>query len=216
PPERLANAAALGELALDGALRGVRGTLSLAEALWRAGASTLLCAAAAAPEAALVQGLEGLPVACLGDAVHWLRGGEPARAAPARREEGGARGGVPAGGRGGAVRRRALGTAAAGGHPPLRGAPRGAAKPPPARLMPGIPPPLDPDEALTATRLHSVAGLRLPGRGLMRGRPFRAPHHSVTRAGLVGGGTPLRPGELSLAHHGVLFLDELSACPRLP
>jgi magnesium chelatase family protein len=81
--------------------------------------------------------------------------------------------------------------------------------------MPGILPPLEPDEALVVTRLHSTAGLRPPGRGLMRSRPFRAPHHSLTRAGLVGGGTPLRPGELSLAHHGVLFLDEFSQCARL-
>jgi magnesium chelatase family protein len=79
-----------------------------------------------------------------------------------------------------------------------------------ARRVPGILPPLEPDEALVVTRLHSAAGLRPPGRGLMRHRPFRSPHHSLSRAGLIGGGSPPRPGELSLAHHGVLFLDELS------
>src|SRR5436190_108282 len=115
PLDRLAGTAAIGELSLDGTLRPVRGTLSLAEAAWREGATRLLCAAPGAPEAALV-----------------------------------------------------------------------------------------------VTRLHSAAGLRRPGRGLMTQRPFRAPHHSLSRAALIGGGTPPRPGELSLAHHGVLFLDEFA------
>jgi len=79
-----------------------------------------------------------------------------------------------------------------------------------ARRLPGILPGLTADEGLTVTRLHSAAGLRPPGLGLMRQRPIRAPHHSLSRAGLIGGGAPPRPGELSLAHHGVLFLDELS------
>src|SRR5467141_4163332 len=83
-----------------------------------------------------------------------------------------------------------------------------------AQRLPGILPPLSPAEALTVTRLHSASGLRPPGRGLIQRRPFRAPHHSVTRAGLIGGGAPPRPGELSLAHHGVLFLDELSEYAR--
>jgi magnesium chelatase family protein len=215
PAARLESTAALGELALDGALRGVRGTLSLAEALWRAGVTTLLCAAAAAPEAALVEGLAVLPVPSLGDAVRWLRGEEIPRAAPAARDaEDGTKEDL-ADVRGQAVARRALEIAAAGGHHLLLVGPPGAGKSTLARLMPGILPPLEPDEALVVTRLHSTAGLRPPGRGLMRSRPFRAPHHSLTRAGLVGGGTPLRPGELSLAHHGVLFLDEFSQCARL-
>ncbi len=215
PPARMEAAAALGELALDGALRGVRGTLSLAEALWRAGVSTLLCAAAASSEAALVEGLEVLAVERLNEAVTWLRGGELPRARPAACDADPPPEGDLAGVRGQAVARRALEISAAGGHHLLMVGPPGAGKSMLARLMPGVLPPLEQDEALTVTRLHSIAGLRLPGRGLMRSRPFRAPHHSLTRAGLVGGGQPLRPGELSLAHHGVLFLDEFSEYSRI-
>src|SRR5207249_4228464 len=92
--------------------------------------------------------------------------------------------------------------------------PPGAGKSMLARRLPGILPGLTADEGLTVTRLHSAAGLRPPGLGLMRQRPIRAPHHSLSRAGLIGGGAPPRPGELSLAHHGVLFLDELAEYPR--
>lgn len=214
PSERLERAAALGELALDGRLRGTRGTLSLAEAAWRAGARTLVCAAEAAPEAALVEGLEVLAAATLLEAFEWLRGESLPRAAPASpdaRADGRA---DLADVRGQAMARRALEIAAAGGHHLLLIGPPGAGKSMLAVRLPGLLPPLEPEEALVVTRLHSAAGLRLPGNGMMCERPFRAPHHSTTRAGLIGGGSPPRPGELSLAHQGVLFLDEFAEYPR--
>jgi magnesium chelatase family protein len=214
PPMRLAGVAAIGEMALDGTLRPVRGTLALAEAAWRAGAHTLLCAAAGAPEAALVESLTVHAVAGLGIAVDWLRGEDLPRQAPAPADATTHSTPDLAEVRGQGAARRALEIAAAGGHALLFVGPPGTGKSMLAKRLPGILPPLEPEEALTVTRLHSGAGLREPGRGLMRERPFRAPHHSATRANVVGGGTPPRPGEITLAHHGVLFLDELSQYAR--
>jgi magnesium chelatase family protein len=214
PHERFEDVAALGEVALDGRLRGVRGTLPLAEALWRAGVTGLLCASGCAPEAALVEGLTVHGVGTLLEAVEWLRGRELPRQAPAPPDPEPPTSEDLCQVRGQAVARRALEIAAAGGHHLLYVGPPGAGKSMLARRLPGILPPLEPDEALVVTRLHSAAGLRRPGRGLMTRRPYRAPHHTISPAGLVGGGSPPRPGEISLAHHGVLFLDELSEFAR--
>jgi magnesium chelatase family protein len=214
PADRLEATAALGEVALDGRLRAVRGTLALAESLGAAGATSLLCAAGCAPEAALVEGLAVHAVRTLHEAVDWLRGADLPRQSPAAPDP------EPPSAedlhevRGQTLARRALEIAAAGGHHLLYAGPPGAGKSMLARRLPSILPPLEPAEAIVVTRLHSTAGLRKPGRGLMTRRPYRAPHHTVSPAGLVGGGSPPRPGEISLAHHGVLFLDELSEFPR--
>jgi len=214
PPDRLSHWAAFGELSLDGSIRAVRGTLALAEATWRGGSTHLVCAEGGAPEAALVEALAVSPASTLIEVVAWARGTDLPCAAPAPPDADDGATEDLSDVRGQALARRALEIAAAGGHHLLLVGPPGAGKSMLARRLSSILPPLTPAEALVVTRLHSATGLRAPGRGLMRRRPFRAPHHSLSRAGLVGGGGPPRPGELSLAHHGVLFLDEFSEYPR--
>ncbi len=207
----------VGELGLDGTIRPVRGALPIALRFGRMkDLDGLIVPVANLGETRAAHDLQVLGAGSLRQVLEFLRGEAslvPVGAAP----------GPPASPdsnpcdfaevAGQRAAKRALEIAAAGGHNVLlRGAP-GVGKTMLARAFPTILPPLTRQEALEATAVHSVAG-RLPaGAGLLESRPFRSPHHSITRVGLVGGGAPIRPGEISLAHHGVLFLDELTEFP---
>ena len=213
PPEALGRHASVGELALDGRLRRVGGVLAVAEGARRLGLERLLCPADAAAEAALA-GVEPVALRHLADAVAYLRGElHPEAPPPARRSERPPSADL-ADVRGQERARRALELAAAGGHNLLLGGPPGTGKTMLARRLPGILPPLEAGAALEVTRIHSVAGLLPPQHPLVEEPPFRAPHHSASTAAIVGGGPALRPGEASLAHRGVLLLDELAEFAR--
>jgi magnesium chelatase family protein len=205
--------AVFGELGLNGELRPCRGALAVAEGARRAGFEGLVVPRVQAAEAALVEGITVAGVDTLRDAVDTLAGRREVEPPVPDVAEVVADGPDLADVRGHLGPRRALEITAAGGHNLLLEGPPGTGKTMLARRLPSILPPLAADEAIEVTRIRSVAGLH-DGRGLVRERPFRGPHHTISPSGLVGGGGVPVPGEATLAHLGVLFLDELSEFPR--
>ena len=207
----------VGGLSLDGGVPPIRGVLPIAIAARRA-ERTLVFPAANAAEAQVVAGLRAHAVRSLLDAARLVVSPESAPLVEGRSELPATSDASPAFDladvRGQFIARRAVEVAAAGGHHLLLSGPPGAGKTMIARRLPSVLPPLEFDEALTVTTIHSVAGLLAPGAGLLSSRPFRAPHHTASDVALVGGGAIPRPGELSLAHGGVLFLDELPEFSR--
>lgn len=205
----------LGELSLGGELRPVRGALAAAITARQMGVAGVVLPFANAAEAAAVEGIETIGVKTLTEAAGFLSGmWTPVEEYVSDVAEEVAMPLCYSDMRGQESVKRAMLVAAAGGHHCLLMGPPGSGKTMAAQRLPSILPPLTQTESLDTTKIHSIGGEIRPGRGLMRSRPFRAPHHNASLPGLIGGGTTPRPGEISLAHNGVLFLDEAPEFPR--
>ncbi|MEP7285365.1 MAG: YifB family Mg chelatase-like AAA ATPase [Chloroflexota bacterium] len=214
PADSLENAVFVGELSLDGSLRHVRGVMSFAYMTRELGYSTIYVPEGDAPEAALVDGIDVIPVPSIGHLVEHVFKLNPipsynrnqaaieTESAPLRLVD-------YSDVKGQEFVKRAMEIVAAGGHHALLAGPPGSGKTLIARALPGILPTLTPAEALEITRIYSVADMFPQGKGLAQRRPFRSPHHTISEAGLIGGGSIPRPGEISMAHRGVLYLDEI-------